>query len=190
MTTKQITKPVAAGKAVAKPVAATRATAVRAVAKVVAKVADKTVAKAIAKPAAKAAPAPVVAVKATSHKEVVKSLFVLTDIARPQSGTRLFAHTVAAMSVLGMFGKGRPAVRKAALQAMVGATAISYHTKKKGTLVDMGDRIALTEFGASFFPARGYDKAEMHGFEKLFKTGDGGDVKVRAAHIVPVSMAI
>lgn len=182
--TKQITKPVAATKAVTKPVAAKSAAAKPVSAKVA------TPAKAVQK----AAPAPAAveakAAPRTAMKEVVKSLHILTDIARPQSGPRLFAHTVAALNVLGMFGKGHPGVRRAALQAMIGSTAVAYHLKKKGTMVEQGERIALTEFGAGFFPSRTFDKAEREGFEKLFKTGDGSAVKVRKEHIVPVSLAL
>ncbi len=136
-------------------------------------------AEAKAKPAAK-----------TAMKEVVKNLHIITDIARPQSGPRLFAHTIAAMTVLGMFDKSRPAVMRSALQAMIGATAVRYHAKTKGNLLEEGDRVRLTEPGVGFFRARKFDVAEEQGFEKLFLKGDGADVKVRAQHIVPVSLAV
>lgn len=140
--------------------------------------------KVAAKPAARAAtrPAPV--------KETVKTIHILTDIARPVSGPRLFAHTIAAMQVLGMFGADRPAVLRSALQSMIGATAIRYHAKTKGNLLEQGDRIRLTEPGVGFFKSRGVNPDEARGFEKMFKTGDGSDVKVRKEHIVPVSVAL
>lgn len=175
---KQTTKPVAAKKVTPAPAAQT----VQTKAPVAAKVAPKTVSKP-APAAVKQAPAP-------AHKPTLRNLFILADIARPQSGPRLFAHTIAALRVLGMYGKGHPLAMRSAVQALIGSTAISYHTKKKGTLLEQGDSLRLSEYGASFFTGRTHDEKEVAAFEKLFTTGDGTDAKVRAAHIVPVALTI
>lgn len=139
-----------------------------------------------------AAKAPAVAKEkaAAPIKVAVRNLFIITDIARPQSGPRLFAHTYAALHALGMFSKDRPAVLRSAVQSFVGATAIKYHTRVKGTMVEQGDRIRLTEPGVAFFKSREFDPKVAAGFEALFKTGNAEGTGIRKEHVVPVSVAV
>jgi hypothetical protein len=151
------------------------------------------VAKGRAKAEPKAAAKAPVAVKekaAAPIKAAVRNLYIITDIARPQSGPRLFAHTYAALHTLGMFGKDRPAVLRSAVQSFVGATAIKYHVRTKGTMVEQGDRIRLTEPGVTFFKSREFDPKVAAGFEALFKSGTPDGAGVRKEHIVPVSVAV
>jgi|PlaIllAssembly_1097288.scaffolds.fasta_scaffold04731_5 hypothetical protein len=146
----------------------------------------------VAKGKTAAKPAPVVAkAKAAAPiKTAVRNLHIITDIARPQSGPRLFAHTFAALNTLGMFGKDRPAVLRSAVQSFVGATAIKYHVRTKGTMVEQGDRLRLTEPGVTFFKSREFDTKLAAGYEALFKSGNGEGAQVRKEHIVPVSLAV
>lgn len=123
-------------------------------------------------------------------KEAVRKLHLITDIARPQSGPRLYAHTFAALGVLGMLSKDRPAVRRSAVQSLLGGTAVRYHTSVKGNMVADGDRLRLTADGLTFFTGRKGDPDAVKGFDKLFRTGDGSAAGIKPTHIVPASVAI
>ncbi len=178
--TTTVTKP--AAKAVTKPAAAKAAPA----AKVETKVAPKTAAKVEQK-------APAAAKAETASKP--KLFYVLADIARPVSGSLLFAHTLAAMHVLGMLGDKRPAVRTAALQAFVGSRAIRYHSVTKDNFAVEGDKVRLSPAGQSFFAARNADgkvaKADFEAFVQIFTKGTvPKDFAVKASNIVPAPLSL
>ena len=121
----------------------------------------------------------------------VKALFILTDLARPQRGPRLFAHTMAALTVLGMVRKNRPLVPTSALQSFVGSSAIAYHTKTKGTLVEVGEKIQLTEFGLGYFPSRSMKLAEVEGFQSVMTTGQPNEAcGIRKEQIVAAGFTL
>lgn len=147
--------------------------------------------KQVTKPVVKTAPKPVVkTANKTAVKAAVKHLFLVAAIARPQAGSRLYAHTVAAMTVLGMFGKERPAVPRTTLESVIGTTAVRYHVDVKKTMEEQADRVGLTEDGVGFFRTRGYSKEDAKAFEKLFRTGDGEGAKIKAQHIAPATLAM
>ena len=91
----------------------------------------------------------------TTRKIVTVKLNAASN--RPSAGRLLFAHTMACLEVLGMLKKkGRKAVRVADLSKLMGATAVSHHTRSTGFFSrDDEGRVILTEVGLAGFAARG-----------------------------------
>ncbi len=144
----------------------------------------KTVAKTATKPAARA--------KAAAKPKFL-SVFVLADIARPVSGERLYAHTFAAFSLLGMLKQGASA-NVESLTKLVGETAVKYHSNTKQNLKVEGDRIGLTNEGAQFFADRfssgrcSQDTAQK--FLSALKTGNEDlTIGVRQSNLIAAQLA-
>lgn len=119
-----------------------------------------------------------------------KTLYTLTDIARPVAGNRLFAHTAAALATLGMLAKDRPVVRRAAAVSIMGPRAVSYHLSQKN-FEAVGDGIRLTKSGLSMVEERETDKGMVSKFVALFKSGKPNkDIGVSQAQIAGVNVAL
>lgn len=73
---------------------------------------------------------------------------------RPTSGSRLFAHTQAALTALGMFAPERPAVPEKALLTIMGQRAVTYHTKQMNFERVKDHGIRLTAQGYNAFRER------------------------------------
>ena len=96
--------------------------------------------------------------KAKTTARKIKTQSVHVAINRPSSGRMLFAHTIAALDVLGMF-KTKPEQRKArtpgAVQALIGATALRHHTTGTQAFArDDSGRVILTDHGLQLFAGR------------------------------------
>lgn len=109
------------------------------------------------------------AVTKVSKAKAIK-LHILTDSVRPKAGTKLFAHTMAAMAVLGLFTAARPVVRRAAVTTLMGSRAISYHLAEKN-FETVGDGIRLTKSGLKAFSERAVSKTLVAKFAAFFKSG-------------------
>lgn len=131
---------------------------------------------------------PVAAVKAEPVR--TKTLYTLTDIARPVAGNRLFAHTAAALTTLGMLSNDRPVVRRAAVVSVMGPRAVSYHLSQKN-FEAVGDGIRLSKKGLAMVAERETDKGMIAAFVSLFKTGKPNkDIGVSASQIAGVNVAL
>lgn len=100
-------------------------------------------------------------------------VYALLPGMRPKSGERLFAHTAAALEVLGITRThSAPALR---LAALIGPTAYKWHTVTLGTLEPVGENVRLTKVGQETFSARERDGlAPRHlidAFKAVFSTG-------------------
>lgn len=119
---------------------------------------------------------PVAAVRAPirTRKHKPRVFHVLSAIARPVSGAKLFAHTLAALRTLGMTAKGYPSVPRSAIIAFMGERAVNHHIDKKGTLNEADGRVRLNEAGAEFFENR-VVKSHADGlvlaYQRLFNEG-------------------
>lgn len=119
-----------------------------------------------------------------------KTLYTLTDIARPVAGNRLFAHTAAALTTLGMLSKDTPVVRRAAVISIMGPRAVAYHLSEKNFVAE-GDGIRLSKKGLEKIGERETDKGMVQKFMALFKTGKADkDIGVSASQIAGVSVAL
>jgi len=140
----------------------------------------KTASKAATKPAVKTAPktAPKVAAKATAKERTatlvkIKSIKVFALNNRPVSQGKLFAHTHAALTYFGLFGKGNPAPRKA-VEHVMGKRAVGNHLHEGNMAADKGV-LRLTDAGIAKFGARtsaaGFDKALSDAYLAAIKDG-------------------
>lgn len=132
----------------------------------------KTAAKAATKPAVKAASK--TAPKALTATPVkIKSIKVFALSNRPVSQGRLFAHTHAALTYFGLFGKGNPAPRKA-VEHVMGKRAVGNHLHEGNMAADRGV-IRLTDAGLAKFgdrpKAAGFDKALSDAYLAAIKDG-------------------
>lgn len=96
----------------------------------------------------------------------VKTQKIMTAVNRPSAGRLMFAHTLAALEVLGML-KTKAEQRKArtpgAVSTLIGATALRHHTKNTGAFARNDDgNVVLTDHGLGLFAGRagrlGYDQ--------------------------------
>lgn len=155
--------------------------------------ADKA-AKAAAKKDPKAAPAAVekkkaggldAAKKATSVdllKRVAKKgqvIHVIAEAARPGGGRALFAHTHAALQIMGLLDVARPAVPQASLLTVMGQRAITYHLKERNFEAAPDHGIRLSSIGLTKFrdrAANGHVDGKLaNGFMSLFLDGEVKD---------------
>ena len=100
--------------------------------------------------------------------------YTLAEGFRPTAGGRLFAHTMAVFSLLGLNeGKRAPT---ATLARALGSTAMAYHAGKFDT---NADGKTLTPSGLAFFAARGANAEWVAKFASVLSTGkpDGDMVK-------------
>lgn len=155
----------AAGKA--KPQAAKPATPAKSAGKTTRKAAPKTVKPAIATKAVEA----VAFIARTAQPG--KTVHVLSEETRPVSGSKLFAHTHAALTILGLLN-GEAAPKKSLLTVM-GQRAVSYHLKQGNFESAPNNAIRLTTLGGNFFKNRYLDnKIDVklaNGFTELFLDG-------------------
>ena len=74
--------------------------------------------------------------------------------ARPGNGSRLKAHTHAALTVFGMLGDDRAAVPRSALLTMMGATAVGYHMKNANLEDAPNNGVRVSSTGLTMFRSR------------------------------------
>lgn len=72
--------------------------------------------------------------------------------ARPTSGGKLYAHTFAALSVLGIT-TAKGSALSSHLRTLIGDRAVNHHTGV-ANLVERNDRVSLTKQGVLFFAER------------------------------------
>lgn len=113
-------------------------------------------------------------------------LFALVAGMRPVSGPRLYAHTIAALEVLGVTRSSKGSAPR--LLALIGPRAFSYHSKVTHNLDVAGETVKLTRTGEEFFQARETDgKAPrdlIDAFVSVFRTGKPSlTAEVKAHHI-------
>lgn len=110
---------------------------------------------------------------------------VLGINARPTSGTRLSAHTHAALSILGMLDAKCPAVSVSAVKTIMGDRAIVYHTKQNNFVSGPDHTIALSPAGRSHFLARAIDGKVANAFVDMFLDGkvDEATLGVKAGEV-------
>lgn len=120
-----------------------------------AKASEEKAAKGPEKAAEKPAEAPVQFVP----RQYVKGekLYFIDELNRPAAGRLLFAHTHAALTVLGLLDAKRPAVKKSQLLTMVGQRAVNYHTKKQNLESAPDGHIRLSVLGYNSFSNRARD---------------------------------
>lgn len=99
------------------------------------------------------------------------SIHVLSITARPTSGSRLAAHTHAALSILGMLDVTLPKVPVAAVRTIMGDRAIAWHTKQNNFVTGPDHTIGLTPAGRSNFLARPVDGRVANAFVDMFIDG-------------------
>lgn len=88
---------------------------------------------------------------------------------RPERGSRLFAHTVAFLTLAGM-PEGR-AIPQATAKKVIGETAVKYH-KAAGRFEDTAEGIKLTESGRAFFATRGASAEYVAAYMSALSGGD------------------
>lgn len=98
-------------------------------------------------------------------------LHVLDEPSRPTSGVRLFAHTHAALHVLGLFDAARPALPKKAVLTVMGQTAVSYHLRQRNFEAAPDGGLRLSVIGYNKFKDRAVDGALANGFTEMLLTG-------------------
>lgn len=95
--------------------------------------------------------------------------------ARPTSGQRLAAQTHAALTVMGMLEPERPAVPKSLILALMGQTAVTYHTRERNIESAPNNMLRLSIAGRNKFVnrlAEGKVNAELsNAFVELFTKG-------------------
>lgn len=99
------------------------------------------------------------------------AIHVLSITARPTSGTRLAAHTHAALSILGMLDVKLPKVPVSAVRTIMGDRAIAWHTKQNNFVTGPDHTIGLTPAGRSAFMSRPIDGRVANAFVDMFLDG-------------------
>lgn len=119
--------------------------------------------------------------------EAGKPVFAIndTDNARPVAGTRLFAHTHAALTMMGMID-GKPAPKKVVLSVM-GQRAVAYHLKERNFEDAKDHCLRLSTSGKNKFVNRAkeglVDGALANGFMDLFLTGKVGKTGIAQGEV-------
>ena len=113
-------------------------------------------------------------------------LFALVAGMRPASGPRLYAHTIAALEVLGITRNAKGSAPR--LLAMIGPRALSYHSTVTRNFSVAGETVKLSRSGEEFFQARvesGKAPRELiDAFVSVFRTGEPNTTaEVKAHHI-------
>lgn len=122
----------------------------------------------------------------TATPTAPSKLFALVAGMRPVSGPRLYAHTIAALEVLGVTCSTKASAPR--LLALIGPRAFSYHAKVTRNLAVTGETVKLTRTGDEFFQAREAEgKAPrdlIDAFVSVFRTGKPSvAAEVKAHHI-------
>lgn len=79
---------------------------------------------------------------------------VINETARPSSGQKLFAHTHAALTALGLLEPARPAIPTGYVLTLMGQRALTYHTKKQNFESAPNHAVRLTVTGRNWFTSR------------------------------------
>lgn len=133
----------------------------------------------------------------SSTLDTPETFHVLVQGMRPASGPRLYAHTIAALEVLGLFisskASRRTVVPSARLQAFIGPRAFDYHTRTAANMKVVPTGVQLTATGHEFFTARvtdGRAPAELiDAFVSVFRTGKPNETaQVKAHHIAATTI--
>lgn len=124
--------------------------------------------------------------RTTAPSVVPAKLFALVAGMRPVSGPRLYAHTIAALEVLGVTRSSKASAPR--LLALIGPRAFSYHSKVTHNFDVAGETVKLSRTGEEFFRARETDgKAPrdlIDAFASVFRTGEPSlTAEVKAHHI-------
>jgi hypothetical protein len=157
-----------AAKATSKP-ATKKASATKAPAK------GKTIRKADKAPAKKTAPkaatpkAAAVAFVARTIKAGSK-VHAIAEDARPVSGKNLFAHTHAALTLLGLLDATRPAVPQKHVLTVMGQRAVTYHSKQMNFESAPNHGIRLSTAGRNWFVNRMAEGKVDTGLANAFMT--------------------
>ena len=93
---------------------------------------------------------------------------------RPTMGTRLFAHTHAALTILGMMDAACPETRLSSALSVMGHTAVSYHLKEQNFERRPNDMVRLTSRGYAKFKDRSVDTSLANAYVSLFLDGKIG----------------
>lgn len=117
-------------------------------------------------------------------------VYVLLPGFRPKSGNRLYAHTAAALEVLGITRTRSAPISR--LISLIGHTAFTWHATKLGTLEPVGENVKLSKIGSEVFTARERDGiAPRHlidAFKMVFITGKPNEeAQVLQHHISQVT---
>lgn len=152
--------------------------------------AKKTAAKSVEKPAEKAEKVAKPKAVAFTPRKAKKGqvIYVIAEQARPQFGRALFAHTHAAMTILGLLDASRPSVPQASLLTLVGQRAVSWH-KSQANLEETADRgLRLSSQGFNKFKGREIDgkidAVKANEFVDLFLTGKlGENIGIKKANV-------
>jgi len=121
-------------------------------------------------------------------------LFAISEVnnARPARGSRLFAHTHAALTLIGMLTPARPAVPEGAVATIMGTRAIKYHLAEGNFESTKDNGLRLTSQGLGKFVDRAQsgkiDGKLANGFMDVFTTGKASaDAGVKQAHIFKIA---
>lgn len=101
-----------------------------------------------------------------------KPVHVLPEDARPVGGSRLFAHTHAALTVMGLLDAARPAVPRSHVMTIMGGTAVSYHTKQGNFESAPESGLRLSIRGYNKFKDRAVDASLAMAFQSMFLDGE------------------
>lgn len=155
---------------------------------------EKATAKAEGRPATTRLPKPSPVAFVEKQAKPGASIFAIAENgARPQSGSRLYAHTHAVLAILGMLSPQRPAVPQAIIRTVMGQTALKYHLSK-GNFEEAADhKVRLSSEGLTVFRERQttgkVDNKAANAFVDLFLTGKASaDTGVAQANVFQVSL--
>lgn len=113
-------------------------------------------------------------IKRTAKKG--QAIFAIAEAARPGAGTSLFAHTHAALTVLGMLDPKRPSVPQSSLLSLLGPRAVSHHRKELNFESGPGMSLRLSADGYRKFQQRattgGIDAEKANAYIGLFLDGE------------------
>ena len=102
-------------------------------------------------------------------------LHILDERSRPASGARLFAHTHAVLTILGLLEASRPAVPQSHLLQMLGQRAVAHHRSKLNIEDAPNHGARLSIAGRNHFTSRlsegKVDTSAANAFVKMFLDG-------------------
>jgi hypothetical protein len=98
--------------------------------------------------------------------------YVIAQDCRPTQGARLFAHTHAALHLLGMLSPGFPAVPERSILTVIGQRAVAYHIKENNFIGGQNHTLRLTPAGYTKFKSRTVDAKLANAFLGLFIDGE------------------
>lgn len=119
-----------------------------------------------------------------------KTVTVIGQAARPTSGNRLFAHTHAALSILGMLDASCPKVPASTVRTIMGDRAIAWHTKERNFVAGPDHTLSLSVEGRNKFTSRPVDGKLANAFVDMFLDGkvDEGTLGVKKGEVYQVGL--